>query len=72
MYKYKECMVAQTQKQNKMEEYYAFVYGGNVFIVSSKNRKECEKFEDRFGSPKKSGTFEEMVKYSTDYQEYAK
>ena len=54
-----------------MEEYYAFVYGGNVFIVSIKNREEYYKFEDRFGSPRKSGTFEEMIKYSTDYQEYA-
>jgi hypothetical protein len=51
-------------------EYFAFVYGSNVFIVNSENRKECELFEDRFGSPKTAGTFEEMIKYSTDYQEY--
>ena len=68
-------MVAQTQKLIKMEnltEYYAFVYGNNVFIVSSQNIKECEKFEDRFGSHRTSGTFEEMIKYSTDYQEHYK
>ncbi len=51
-------------------EYFAFVYGKNVFIVSSANISECELFEDRFGSPRTSGTFEEMIKYSLDYQEY--
>lgn len=53
-------------------EYFAFVYGGNVFIVNSNNKQEYGKFEDRFGSPRTSGTFEEMIKYSTDYQEYSK
>ena len=51
-------------------EYFAFKYGDNIFVVSSANQKECEKFEERFGSPTTSGTFEEMIKYSTDYQEY--
>jgi len=70
MYKYKECMVAQTQKLIKME-YFAFIYGENVFIVKG-DTDEYYKFEERFGSPRTSGTFEEMIKYSTDYQEYGK
>lgn len=53
-------------------EYFAFVYGKNVFIVNADNTKEYELFEDRFGSPHTSGTFEEMIKYSLDYQEYSK
>lgn len=53
-------------------EYFAFVYGKNVFIVNADNTKECNLFEDRFGSPRTSGTFEEMIKYSLDYQEYGK
>ncbi len=56
----------------KTMEYFAFVYGKNVFIVNADNTKECILFEDRFGSPRTSGTFEEMIKYSLDYQEYGK
>lgn len=52
-------------------EYFAFIYGRNVFIVKG-DTDEYYKFEERFGSPRTSGTFEEMIKYSTDYQEYGK
>lgn len=52
-------------------EYFAFIFGGNVFIVKG-DTDEYYKFEERFGSPNTSGTFEEMIKYSTDYQQYGK
>lgn len=52
-------------------EYFAFIFGKNVFIVKG-DTDEYYKFEERFGSPHTSGTFEEMIKYSTDYQEYGK
>jgi hypothetical protein len=49
-------------------KYVLFIYGGNCYLTKDDLSFEYFMFEERFGSPMTSGTFEEMVKYSEEFQ----